>query len=312
MILVVSMNLAIDQTIYLDRLEIGQIHRSRLTRREAGSKGVNVARVLQTLGVPPVLTGFLGGAAGEFVAQSLAREGIACTPCPIQDESRSCYILVENETSRQTVVNELGPSVSLQEAASFLLLFRSLLDDSESVLLCGSLPPGVPEETYGQMISLAHTAGKQVLLDSSGAALRYAVEAGPFLLKINQAEAATLLGHPVHDPASAAKAARGLCQGNTSLVMITLGAEGAVFVSRQESYFLAAPRIEARNSVGSGDATFAGVTAGLVRRLPLDQTGVLGVAAGAANALRGGGHCTLDEITQLRAQVRCTPIDLKG
>jgi fructose-1-phosphate kinase PfkB-like protein len=233
MILVVCLNLAVDRTIEVDHLDVGQVHRSESIRLEAGSKGVNVARVLKTLGVPCVLTGFLGGPAGEFIAQGLGKEGIACAPCLIQDESRSCYILIETRTSRQTVV------------------------------------------------------------------------------KVNNIEGAALLGRSIHDLADATEAARVLCTDDSSLAMITLGSKGAVLASKKEGYVFTAPAIPARNSVGSGDAVFAGLAAGLVRGLPMHEMGVLAVAAGAANALHGGGHCTLEEITQLEGRVEFRPIDYK-
>jgi tagatose 6-phosphate kinase len=311
MILIVCPNLAIDQTILVDHLEIGQVHRPRLTRREAGSKGVNVARVLGTLGVPCVVTGFLGGATGDFVAQSLVQEGIVCAPCSIQNDSRSCYILVESQTSRHTVINEPGPEVSVQEIERFFALFEHLSDKSELVLFSGSLPLGVPDDTYARLVSQAKAAGKRTLLDSSGTALRCAVEARPFLLKINHAEATALRGYPIHDLAGAAAAAADLCFETTSLVMITLGADGAVLVSQQEQYLLVAPKIQVKNSVGSGDAAFAGLAAGLAKGLSLKDLGLLAVASGAANALYGGGHCSMEDITRLQAQVSVTGVDRK-
>jgi 1-phosphofructokinase family hexose kinase len=308
MILIVCLNLAIDQTIQIDQLEIGQIHRSRSTRLEAGSKGVNVARVLKTLEMPCLLTGFLGGPAGQFIAASLAREKITCSPCLIQNESRSCYILVESRISRQTVVNEPGPEIRPEELEHFITHFDGLLADSEWVLFSGSLPPGVPDTTYGQLISRARASGRRALLDSSGAGLGCALAAGPNVLKVNRSEAAALLECSIQNPNDAVEAAERLCKGSTALVMITLGEEGAVLVTSQERYVLAAPRIEAKNSVGSGDAALAGLAAGLACGVPAEQAGVLAVAAGAANALHGGGHCTLEEIVELHARVHCTRI----
>jgi tagatose 6-phosphate kinase len=311
MILVVCLNLAVDRTIEVDHLDVGQVHRSESIRLEAGSKGVNVARVLKTLGVPCVITGFLGGPAGEFIAQGLGKEGIACAPCLIQGESRSCYILIENRTSRQTVVNESGPRISPKEMECLVAHFLGLLSEAELVLFSGSLPPGVPDETYARLIALTHDGGKRALIDSSGAGLRCALDAGPFVVKVNDIEGAALLGRSIHDLAAAAEAGKLLCSGDSSLAMITLGSKGAVLSSKKESYVFTAPAIPAKNSVGSGDAAFAGLAAGLVRGLSMHETGVLAVAAGAANALHGGGHCTLEEIIQLQGRVEFRPIDYK-
>lgn len=304
MILVVCLNLAIDITVEVEHLELGQVHRSTSTLREAGGKGVNVARVLQTLGAPCILIGFLGGAAGEFIADSLSREGISCAPCPIQSESRSCYIVTETQRSLQTVVNEAGPQVNAAESLQFQKQFSALLNDVDLVMISGSLPPGVAHDTYAQLISLAQATGKRTLLDSSAAALTLAFEARPFLLKVNDAEANTLFGQRVTTPAETAAAAQQFCSGSTEVVMITLGADGAVLSSRQENYLITPPKVQAKNSVGSGDAAFAGLAAALSSGLPMEQAGRLAVAAGTANALHGGGHCTMAEIMDLQDRVQ--------
>src|SRR5262245_40053080 len=192
MILIVSPNLAVDQTIHVDHLVAGQVHRSKSTLREPGGKGVNVARVLTTLEVPSVLMGFVGGSQGQFITEGLKQERISFKPCSIQNESRTCYLLVDDERSQQTVVNEPGLNVSSEEVERLVSLFRNQLASCKWVIFSGSLPPGASEGVYAQLIQLAHAAGKRTLLDCSGSALRPAAEARPFMLKINQAEAASL------------------------------------------------------------------------------------------------------------------------
>ena len=308
MILVVCLNLAVDEIIEVDHLQIGQVHRSLHTRRQAGSKGVNVARVLGTLGAPCILTGFLGGEKGEFIARDLEREKISFKSCPIRNESRTCFILHDHKTNRQTVINEPGAEISSEEFSFFTESYQRLLEGVELVVISGSLPPGLNADTYAQLISMARDANKRTLLDSSGFPLSHAVQARPHLLKINHEEAAALLDQPVYTPSDAARAVDRLLQMGIDLVMITIGAEGAVFASKEGQYLFTPPQIEARNSVGSGDAALAGLAAGLFHGDSLQQLGALSMAAGAANALHGGGHCTLDEITVLKAKVRCTPL----
>ena len=304
MILIVSPNLAVDQTVHVDHLMAGQVHRSKSTRREPGGKGVNVARVLATLDIPCLLMGFVGGPQGQFILQGLKEERISFSPCLIQNESRTCYLLVDDERLQQTVVNEPGPEISVDEAASLVSLFRQQLDSCKWVIFSGSLPPGVPEGLYAEFITLAHAAGKQTLIDCSGFALHPAVQARPFVLKINHAEAEALTEAPVRTLEQAAHAAAGLQSRYASLVMITLGAEGAVLTSDDDRYLFMPPAIQARNTVGSGDATLAGLVAGLMQGLPIEELGKLAIAAGAANALHGGGHCTKGEIEELRPRVQ--------
>ena len=311
MILIVSPNLAVDQTVHVDHLVAGQVHRSTSTRREPGGKGVNVARVLTTLDVPCVLMGFVGGSQGQFITQGLKEEKISFKPCPIQNESRTCYLLVDDERLQQTVVNEPGPGISAVEVASLVSLFRQQLHLCTWVIFSGSLPPGVPEDLYAEFITLAHAAGKRTSLDCSGSALRPAVQARPFMLKINHAEAESLTEAPVSNVEQAAQAAAGLQSRYAALVMITLGAEGAVLASDDDRYLFVPPAIQARNTVGSGDATLAGLVAGLMQGLPIEELGKLATAAGAANALHGGGHCTKGEIEEFRPRVHCRRINVE-
>jgi 1-phosphofructokinase family hexose kinase len=308
MILVVSPNLAVDQTIHVDHLVAGHVHRSKSTRREPGGKGVNVARVLTTLEIPCVLTGFVGGSQGHFITQGLRAEKISFKPCLIQNESRTCYLLVDDERIQQTVVNEPGPEVSAEEVASLASVFRQQLDLCKWAVFSGSLPPGPPAGLYADLMAAARVAGKRTLLDCSGLALRPAAEAGPFVLKINHAEAASLVDLPVGNVEQAAHAAEALQSKFAALVMITLGASGAVVASDDDTYLFVPPAIRVRNTVGSGDATLAGLVAGLVEGLPIEELGRLATAAGAANALHGGGHCTRAEIEELRPQVQCRPM----
>ena len=305
MILVVSPNLAVDQTVHVDHLVAGQVHRSKSTRREPGGKGVNVARVLCTLGVRCLLTGFVGGAQGRLISEGLKREKIPFRPCPMRNESRTCYLFVDDERLQQTVVNEPGPNINAEEVAALLSAFQKELPACRWVIFSGSLPPGAPDGLYAQLIAATHAAGKRTLVDCSGSALRPAAGARPFLLKINHVEAESLTEGPVGNVDQAVQAAAELQSRYASLVMITLGAAGAVLASDDDRYLFIPPAIQARNTVGSGDATLAGLVAGLIQGLPIEELGKLATAAGAANALHGGGHCTKGEIEELRPRVQC-------
>jgi tagatose 6-phosphate kinase len=131
MILVVNLNLAVDQILRVDGLQLGGVHRSKSSLRQAGGKGVNVARVLRTLEEQCVVTGFLGGELGEFIARGLSQEAIAFECTPIKNESRTCLVLVDSEQGRQTVINEPGPEISQAEMARFVDNYGRLLTRAE-------------------------------------------------------------------------------------------------------------------------------------------------------------------------------------
>ncbi len=306
MILIVNLNLAVDHIVELDEsLRAGQVQRSRSERRQAGGKGVNVARVLKTLGEPSLLLGFLGGNAGELVAAGLRVEKIALLCTRIQSESRTCLILNDLSRREQTVINASGPTISDNEFRSFEADYLRVLPDATLVVITGSLQPNLPEDTYARLTKAAREKGKQVLLDCAGAPLKYALTARPFLVKINHAETAELLAAPITNFFDAARATRMLRESGAESAMITLGERGALLDFAGARYRFVAPRVRAVNSVGSGDAALAGLAAGLRRGWKAEESGALAVAAGAANALHGAGGCSAEEIRELQPRVRC-------
>jgi tagatose 6-phosphate kinase len=308
MLLVVNLNLAVDHFVEVDELRAGEVQRARSERRQAGGKGTNVARVLKTLGEPSLLLGFAGGSAGELIETGLRAEGIESLLTRVREESRTCLIIHDRSRREQTVINAPGARISEEEFRHFEANYTRSLQRADFVIINGSLPPNLPARTYAQLIEAAHAAagGKRVLLDCAGAALRLALRARPFLVKINGAETSELLDAPaVTDFDGAARATRQLRESGAESAMITLGAEGALLDFGDARYKFAAPSVAAVNSVGSGDAALAGLAAGLRRGWTAQGAGALAIAAGAANALHGAGACSVEEITELQPRVCC-------
>lgn len=303
MILVVNLNLAVDEIVHLDGLKVGEVQRTENVERLAGGKGVNVARVLKVFSEQATLAGFLGGRAGRFIAGELQREGITFDCAWIRGESRTCIILDDTALHTQTVINETGPEIHEDELREFTSLYARLLKDAAAVVITGSLPGKLRPEIYARLIALACEAGKPVLLDSSSEALRAAISARPFLVKINGEEARELLGTSVKDFDEAAQALSQLKALGAAHAMITLGARGAVLDFESVVYRIKAPGVAARNSVGSGDAVMAGLATALVRGLGPEEMARLAVAAGAANALYGAGRCRAEDIQRLSSGV---------
>jgi tagatose 6-phosphate kinase len=318
LILVVNLNLAVDRSLLVKRLRAGAVHRAVSSAAQAGGKGVNVARVLKTLGEQHVLTGFVGGAAGDFITERLFEEGINFRPVRVAGESRTCYVIGE-ESGAQTVVNEPGPEISPAEWSSFIKTFETLLDAARLAVVTGSLPPGLPEDSYARLVRAAQVRHVPAFLDCAGEPLRRALTERPALVKVNREEAATLAGEVGGGPSSLARAALFLRGLGARRAVVTDGAAGAALAveSAGESggdnyegaaeavgYLFKPPAVAAVNGVGSGDAAMAGLAAGFVRGMAVTDACALAVAAGAANALRGFGRCTAGEIEEALRGVR--------
>src|SRR5438105_15247950 len=156
-ILTVTLNTSVDTTLTMPSpFMVGETHKVRDVLKLPGGKGINVARVLHTLGVPVHVTGLAGGPAAEFIKTGLAEAGIDSTFLPIAGASRTCIAVVECDSHRVTEVNEPGPTITGSEAQAFLDLYEKLLPGVEAVMLSGSLSPSLPDDYYTLLMHRAH------------------------------------------------------------------------------------------------------------------------------------------------------------
>src|SRR5438270_390536 len=183
-ILTVTLNTSVDTTLTMPSpFMIGETNRVDDVLKLPGGKGLNVARVLHTLGVPVHVTGLAGGPAGEFIRMGLAEVGIASTFLPITGASRTCTAVVERDSHRVTEIYEPGPTITNTEAQAFLNLYETLLPGALAVVLSGSLPPGLPDDYYALLLNRAYAAGVFCILDTSDGPLRPGIRARPLLVK---------------------------------------------------------------------------------------------------------------------------------
>jgi tagatose 6-phosphate kinase len=275
----------------------------------AGGKGVNVSRVLQTLGTESVATGFLGGHTGLEVRERLIAEGIRDAFVTVEGESRLCLKILDTKARTQTEVNEAGPVVTTEEQGAFRERFGLLMNDVSTVALCGSLPPGVPPEFISDLVKLAKDRGVRTVVDTSGEALRLALEEAPDIIKPNAFEVSELLGREIETIGEAADAGREILRLGVHLVAITMGRCGAVIVDQSGAWFATPPEVEFRSAVGSGDAFVAAMIHVLQDgRLPADALRYA-TAAGAANAASyGSGVVERHTVENLVPRVTVTPL----
>ena len=200
MILCVNLNAAIDKTIVVNAFQLGEIHRPEAVKSLAGGKGCNVARALQQFGETPVVTGWVGGTAGQFIENGLQQEGIQTDFVYTDFESRTCTSILDSNNQAMTEIYENGDPVPAAKVAEMLANFGEIVGGYTAVTLSGSIPPGVPHDVYAQLINIAHEADVPAFLDSSKEALLQGVAARPFLIKPNETEVAILANGNQHPP----------------------------------------------------------------------------------------------------------------
>lgn len=308
MILTVTLNPAIDESIEVVGFQVGGVHHVRRVTRRPGGKGVNVARALSCLGHEVVAAGLCGGAAGELLLRGLDEEGIACRFLPISGPTRVNRTIVDPEGGGDTHLIEDGPAVEDAEWRAFLELFGELLGRAELVALAGSLPRGLDESAYAHLVETARRAGVASALDTRGEALRRGEAARPDILKPNAEELAELCGVDPSDEAAVAAAARDLA-GEDRTVMVTLGRDGAVLAAPSGSWRARIPPVPAVNTVGSGDAALAGLVSARLRGSGPEDALALAMGCGMANASSDGpGRFDPAEARRLARLVEITPL----
>ena len=285
MITTVTLNASVDKACLVDAIRLGQPHRMKECHVTAGGKGLNVARVARRLGQEATATGYVGGFAGMMVESLLHADGIGCHFVPVAGESRTCVNIIDESTGLATEFREPGVQVSPEDHDRLLSIYAGLLPGSQMVCLSGGAPQGVRADFYNDMIRLARAAGKPVILDTSGPFLANGIVAGPTLVKPNDDEMAALLGTPITGVDEALCGARQLCRQGAGVVVVSLGAQGALWVDPEQAYWGVPPRLPALNTVGCGDSLVAGLAVGLCRGDNVADTLRLGVAVSAANTL---------------------------
>lgn len=301
-IVTLCMNPALDITTSTDVVRPTDKLRCTTARYDPGGGGINVAHVAEVLGADAAAVFPAGGPAGELVHNLLVAEGLAVHRIPIGGSTRESFTVNETSTQRQYRFVLPGPQLTVAEQTDCLLQLRRTAGSAAIVVASGSLPPGTPEDFYQQVANVCAELGARFLLDTSGGGLT-GVTAGVFLLKPSIRELRECLGRPLATEAEQLTGAHELIErGTAEHVLVSLGADGAMLVSRGGGLRFAPVQVPPGSGVGAGDAMLAGVATGLVRGWPLEKSVRLGVAAGAAMLLTPGtAPCTREDTERLFA-----------
>lgn len=278
MIVTVTLNPAIDQTVFVDRLQLGTLNRGTALHYNAGGKGVNVGVALAAYGLPVTVTGLLGSDNPSLFEELFARYAIHDYFVRIPGATRTAIKLIDHQAGLTTEINLPGlepPPAALEELEQRL---ETLSSASRWCVLSGNLPPGVPTDWYARLIPRLRARGCQVALDTSQAALAAGVRAGPTLVKPNLDELRQLTGASLTSLPAIAAAGRALLEYGVELAVISLGADGALLIDQQHSLIARPPHVEVVSPVGAGDALLAGLIAGRLNGLDLAACARLGTA----------------------------------
>ncbi len=285
MILTVTLNTSIDKLYLIESVRPETVMRVKEVHNTAGGKGLNVSRVAAKLREPVIAMGFTGGFNGQYLESLISQPLVRCAFTRVRGETRSCINCWDLSDGRSTEYLEPGEPVTPEDLSRFLADFKSRLHEADVVTISGSVPQGVPENFYCELIRLCRAAYVPVLVDTSGNRLIAAVKEKPLFIKPNEDEIAQLTGHPVSGREEAVQALTGLHRDGIPYAVLSLGEEGALLACDQGVFHGKPPKIPPRNTVGCGDSMVAGFAVGFARRLPVEETFRMALAVSAANAL---------------------------
>jgi 1-phosphofructokinase family hexose kinase len=291
MLVCISANPAIDRRLRLENIAVGEINRALSAQPLPGGKAAHVAMVAKSLGLDVMWVGFLGGAAGEQCESGLTEFGVPLTVIRTQSETRANLELISAD-GRVTEILEPGGIVTEGEVERLLATCRDLFAESEpgtQVAMSGSLPPGAPSDLYAELIRLAHVYDCRTLLDTSGDALRNALNAAPDFVKPNRYEASDFAGYSINSATTAVK---------VTSHFFNAGAKSVdAFVSQPVPLADCSP-------VGCGDAALAGFAVGHERGLSDEETLRLATACGSANCIADApGRVKSSDVQRLAQEV---------
>ena len=308
-VIAVALNPALDQTIEVDHLRLGEVNRALRMQVDVGGKGINVASCLADFGVASVVTGQIGSDNAAQFEKLFRAKGIDNQCFYLDGLTRINTKLVDMASGETTDLNMPGPALAPEAIQALferlLTRIEGLVSSSSWVVVSGSLPPLWPANTYQGLIEHVHRLGAHVLLDASGSALASGVGAAPDIIKPNRAELSELIGRTLCDTAAVIAAARELLARPNApkTVIVSMGGDGALFVNHQEALLAHPIPTELISTVGAGDAMVAGIVAAQIAGLTLTECARLATAFSAGKLARLGPHLPSPDTVRALAQM---------
>lgn len=286
-IITLTINPSLDKSTHFKGLVPEQKIRCDKPRYDAGGGGINVSKAISKLGGTSLCVFTSGGSSGEMLEELISLTGIESQAIKTKSWTRENFIAMDNATQSQYRFGFPGNELSENEIET---LFTSVKEfQTDYLVISGSLNEGLPTNFYSKIAEIAKAAGIKVIVDTSGEALRKVLETGVYLVKPNIGELAKLIGVERLELTEVEQAAKTLIEkGSAEIVVVSLGAEGAILVSKDNAEFVKAPIVEKKSTVGAGDSMVGGMVWALSQNKTLKEVIQIGVCCGTAATMNEG------------------------
>ena len=319
MIYTITLNPALDKTVVIPSFMVDQVNRITQVRLDPGGKGVNVSKMIASLGGTSVAVAALGGMAGEQWKRLAENCGFAVHVIPAEGETRTNVKVVDPILHTNTDINEPGAAIGDTVLNNWLEQLAQTLQPEDIFVMSGSVPASVGADIYGRLTALCHQRGAKAMVDAEGPLLKAALAKKPYLVKPNHHELAAYVGHGLTSVEDMAEAAEQMIQAGAEHVLVSMGPEGALLCWRDEMVVGAeqetngrcclrvnAPKVSVVSTVGAGDSMVGALAYGLERGMSWEEILPLAVAAGSGAVTSDGSQAPERWLVkQLQAEVSC-------
>jgi 6-phosphofructokinase 2 len=286
-IITITVNPALDKSTHFKGLVAEQKIRCSAPRFDAGGGGINVSKAISRLGGNSLAVFTSGGPLGKMLEELIAKESIAFQAIPIQTWTRESFVAVDENTNSQYRFGFTGGEITDEEEKAFLNAIANL--KSKFVVASGSLNEGLSSDFYQKIAQIAKQSGAKLIVDTSGEALEKVLETGAYLIKPNVGELAKLIGVERLEMEEVNEAAKKIiAKGGAEIVVVSLGPQGAVLVTKDNYEYVPAPNVAKKSTVGAGDSMVGGMVWALSQNKSLKEVIRWGVACGSAATMNEG------------------------
>ena len=272
---------------------------------EPGGGGINIARAIKKLGGESIAIFPSGGYTGKYFNHLLEKENIPAVIIETNNETRENIIVFDESSTNQYRFGMPGTALNESEWKQCLTAVEEI-NDIEFIIASGSLPPGVPSNIYAQLARIAKNKNAKFVVDTSGEALKQAVEEGVYLLKPNLGELCSLAGKATLQTMEVKDVARAIIEKEKcEVMMVSMGADGAMLVTKDMAEIIIAPTVIRKSTVGAGDSMLAGIIFYLSKGRGIVEAAQYGVACGTAATLNAGTElCKKEDADKLYEMIR--------
>lgn len=299
-IVTLTLNPAIDKSTSVQSIVPEKKLRCKPAKYEPGGGGVNVSRALKRLDIESTAIYLAGGHSGKFYEELLSAENIQSAIIPTSGRTRENLIVVDESSNLQYRFGMPGPEIKESEWQQCL----QKIDEASSIdylVASGSIPAGVPADFFSRLAAIAKKNNTKLIIDTSGEPLKNALKEGVFLVKPNLGELSLLHGVEELQPHQALEAARQIiAAGGCEVMVVSMGASGAMLITKDEVFNSPSPTVKKRSTVGAGDSMVAGIVKGLSLGFSWMDVLQYGIATGTATTMNPGTElCKKEDVERL-------------